>query len=259
MIAGSRYVDNKLSSDKLNLETLNSETKEKGYLMNTTNQIVPTQTKPLRKPTLPAPPKNESRLDSAIRLAGGTPLQPAFIRQYKWKVLLDEKLRRHIPFWWRGEYQLWLERGILAGLLTASVFMWLGLIFGMYEVITLGNVSLSLLAFFCWPPIVATVCLVAATLVLWPVFDRWNTPYWVGVSLQRYEEMAGVYYGFYPPLPRLPKELGLQVEEIQLREPKAEFRVDFLKYTNDPVLSVYKKVSFLPFLWREGRYLGIWK
>lgn len=227
--------------------------------MNIANQTVPTQTKPLRKLTLPAPPKNESCLDHAIRLAGGTPLPPAYVHQYKRKTLLDEKLWRQIPSWWLGEYQLGLESGIFAGLFTTTFFMWLGLMFGLYEVATLGNVSHSMLIHFIWmPAVVGVAFIVAAALALLLVFNRWDTPYWVGVPLKRYEEIAGTYYGFYPPLPKLPMELDLQVEEIKLRDPEAEFRVEFLTYTNDPILLVQRKVSFLPFLWRERRYLGIW-
>lgn len=211
--------------------------------MNTLVSPPQSQTKLSRKPTLPAPPENELPIDRAIRLAGVAPISPTDIASYKRKVLLDEKLRGGIPYWWSGEVQEGIVIGVLLGTLLTAVCLFYGLVFGMISMLELGVAAGRP---YLLPPAIAFTLMV---LVLHKAIGiPFNTPFWCTEA-----------YRSVPDCPlwlRVPQAIVEVADEIKLRLPAAKFRVMYLEYSRDPILEVRHRRSHR--IRRDVRYLAIW-
>lgn len=210
--------------------------------MNTANTTVPNQQsqqiRPTQKSTLPEPPKNESPLDRAIRLAGVTPIGQAEVKRHKRETLIKEKLRMNVTSPLRGDVQEGMSTGLeIALVLSILAFLW-GLSTGLVTSISYGTMVMGP---FCIPPAIA----IGLSLYLGSVAFEDSIPYWVSASFTKYERrFAGT------PLPRNVWDI---FDEVRLRYPRARFGVDYITYSSDPILWV----STGRFLGRR-RYLAIW-
>ena len=195
---------------------------------------------PTKQTKLPSLPEHELPIDRAIRNAGGTPIAKREVVRHKRMMLRTEKMRRRIPLWWSGRFQNGLLPAFGIGLLFTALCLVYGLLVGLSVSFQLGTTAA--LRVYILPPGLAFTCIVLILAGL----DRisWVTPYWVSVTLEQYEEMH-----CYRPIP-IPTDVLTLIDEIRARLLEARFRVEYLEFACDPILSVSHR--------GVRRYLAIW-
>lgn len=196
-----------------------------------------------RQPLSPPPPK-ELEIDRAIRLAGITPIDKKVVNRHMRETIRALKQARGIPLWWSGAVQEGIQTGLIAAYAIACfAFVAVGLGNGLLAVIEFGTLKTAV-PFLVPTTIAVLACFFISLICLsFTPIGEWRTPYWDSLPLADYQRnMHSTLH---------PAHVKEMIEELRLRLPKARFRVHFLNYANDPILSVSDGL--------RRRYLVIWE